>query len=105
MTNFNWLNEDNGEIKVSRNQPPGNYLLVDSVNTGYIDQYGQTLFVPSTLDGVMDWWIDMGHFATHINRVSKTTIMISGAGEYSKSWLRRYFFVRDIDGDLVVSYT
>ncbi|MDC0623691.1 hypothetical protein OAO86_01000 [Euryarchaeota archaeon] len=100
-----WVNELDGEIKSSKKDPGEDWMLIESVNTGHTGYDGQTLFVPSVLEGVIDWWIGLGHFATDINRVSKTKIIISGAGEFSNSWIRRYFFVKDKDGDLVVSYT
>ena len=103
-SNFVWLNEDNGEIKVSRNQPPGNYVLVDSVNTGYKDASGKTIVVPSTLDGVMDWWISIGKSSEDLNQKDSTTLIIKNGGSYSKDWIRRYFFVKDKDGDLIISY-
>ena len=103
-SNFVWLNEDNGEIKVSRNQPPGNYVLIENVNTGYKDTSGKTIIVPSTLDGVMDWWISIGKSSTDLNKKDSTTLIIKNGGSYSKDWIRRYFFVKDKDGDLIISY-
>jgi hypothetical protein len=102
---YEWVNELDGEIKSSKKDPGEDWMLIESVNTGHTGDDGEILFVPSVLEGVIDWWIGLGHFATDINRVSKTKIIISGAGEFSNSWIRRYFFVKDKDGDLVVSYT
>jgi hypothetical protein len=79
-------------------------MLIESVNTGDTGEDGEILFVPSVLEGVSDWWIGLGNSESDIDQVSKTKIIISGAGEYSKSWLRRYFFVKDKEGDLVISY-
>ena len=103
-SNFVWLNEDNGEIKVSRNQPPGNYVLIENVNTGYKDTSGKTIIVPSTLDGVMDWWTSIGKSSEDLNQKDSTTLVIKNGGSYSKDWIRRYFFVKDKDGDLIISY-
>jgi len=103
-SNFVWLNEDNGEIKVSRNQPPGNYVLIENVNTGYKDTSGKTIVVPSTLDGVMDWWTSIGKSSEDLNQKDSTTLVIKNGGSYSKDWIRRYFFVKDKDGDLIISY-
>ena len=103
-SNFVWLNEDNGEIKVSRNQPPGNYVLIENVNTGYKDTSGKTIIVPSTLDGVMDWWTSIGKSSIDLNKKDSTTLIIKNGGSYSKDWIRRYFFVKDKDGDLIISY-
>jgi len=103
-SNFVWLNEDNGEIKVSRNQPSGNYVLIESVNTGYKDESGKPVIVPSTLDGVMDWWISIGKSSEDLNKKDNTTLIIKNGGSYSKDWIRRYFFVKDKDGDLIISY-
>ncbi len=99
-----WVNEVNGEIKLSQNSPGESWMLIESVNTGDIGADGEILFVPSMLEGAIDWWIGLGNSDSDINRFSKTKIIISGAGDYSKSWLRRYFFVKDKDGDLVISY-
>ena len=103
-SNFVWLNEDNGEIKVSRNQPPGNYVLIENVNTGYKDTSGKTIIVPSTLDGVMDWWTSIGKSSEDLNQKDSTTLVIKNGGSYTKDWIRRYFFVKDKDGDLIISY-
>ena len=103
-SNFVWLNEDNGEIKVSRNQPPGNYVLIENVNTGYKDTSGKTIIVPSTLDGLMDWWTSIGKSSEDLNQKDSTTLVIKNGGSYSKDWIRRYFFVKDKDGDLIISY-
>ena len=99
-----WVNEIDGEIKLSKNSPGDAWMLIESVNTGDIGADGEILFVPSVLEGVKDWWIGIGHSDSDINTLSKTKIIISGAGDYSKSWLRRYFFVKDKDGNLVISY-
>ncbi len=98
-----WVNEVNGEIKLSKNSPGDEWILIESVNTGVIKD-GEILFVPSYLEGAVDWWIGLGNSESDIKRLSKTKIIISGAGDFSKSWLRRYFFVKDKDGDLVISY-
>lgn len=100
-----WVNEDTGEIKLSKNHPGGDqWVWIDSVNTGDVDADGKTLFVPSVLEGAIDWWVGLGNPRSDIMQVSKTKIIISGAGDYSKSWLRRYFFVKDKSGDLIISY-
>ena len=99
-----WVNEIDGEIKLSKNSPGDAWMLIESVNTGDIGADGEILFVPSVLEGVKDWWIGLGHSDSDINTLSKTKIIIAGAGDYSKSWLRRYFFVKDKDGNLVISY-
>jgi len=99
-----WVNEDDGSIKISRNQPGDNYVLVESVNTGYKQQNGKTIFVPSTLDGVADWWMSIGKSRLDLDRKDNTTLIIKNGGMYSKDWIRRYFFVKDKDGDLIVSY-
>jgi len=98
-----WVSEVNGEIKLSKNSPGDEWILIESVNTGVVKN-GEILFVPSYLEGAIDWWIGLGNSESDIKRVSKTKIIISGAGDFSKSWLRRYFFVKDKDGDLVISY-
>lgn len=98
-----WVSEVNGEIKLSKNSPGDEWILIESVNTGVVKD-GEILFVPSYLEGAVDWWIGLGNSESDIKRVSKTKIIISGAGDFSKSWLRRYFFVKDKDGDLVISY-
>lgn len=99
-----WVNEDDGSIKISRTQPGDNYVLVESVNTGYKQQNGKTIFVPSTLDGVADWWMSIGKSRLDLDRKDNTTLVIKNGGMYSKDWIRRYFFVKDKDGDLIVSY-
>jgi hypothetical protein len=99
-----WVNEDDGSIKISRTQPGDNYVLVESVNTGYKQQNGKTIFVPSTLDGVADWWMSIGKSRLRLDRKDNTTLVIKNGGMYSKDWIRRYFFVKDKDGDLIVSY-
>jgi len=99
-----WVNEDDGSIKISRTQPGDNYVLVESVNTGYKEQTGKTIFVPSTLDGVADWWISIGKSRLDLDRKDNTTLVIKNGGMYSKDWIRRYFFVKDKDGDLIISY-
>ena len=99
-----WVNEGDGEIKLSKNSPGEEWMLIESVNTGHKGEDGEILFVPSVLEGVSDWWVGLGNPDSDINRISKTKIIISGAGEFSKSWLRRYFFVKDKEGDLVISY-
>jgi len=99
-----WVNEDDGSIKISRTQPGDNYVLVESVNTGYKEQTGKTIFVPSTLDGVADWWISIGKSRLDLDRKDNTTLVIKNGGIYSKDWIRRYFFVKDKDGDLIISY-
>ena len=99
-----WINEVDGEIKLSKNSPGEDWLLIESVNTGDNGVDGEILFVPNVLEGVRDWWIGLGNSDSDITHISKTKIIISGAGEYSKSWLRRCFFVKDKDGDLVISY-
>lgn len=99
-----WVNEDDGEIKLSKNSPGEDWMLIESVNTGHTGDDGEILFVPSVLEGAIDWWTGLGNPDSDITRVSKTKIIIAGAGDYSKSWLRRYFFVKDKDGDLVISY-
>ncbi len=98
-----WVSEVDGEIKLSKNSPGDEWILIESVNTGVIKD-GEILFVPSYLEGAVDWWIGLGNSESDIKRLSKTKIIISGAGDFSKSWLRRYFFVKDKDGDLVISY-
>jgi len=98
-----WVSEVDGEIKLSKNSPGDEWILIESVNTGVIKD-GEILFVPSYLEGAVDWWIGLGNSESDIKRISKTKIIISGAGDFSKSWLRRYFFVKDKDGDLVISY-
>jgi len=99
-----WVSEITGEIKLSKNSPGEDWMLIESVNTGDTGEDGEILFVPSVLEGVRDWWIGLGNPESDLDQVSKTKIIISGAGEYSKSWLRRYFFVKDKEGDLVISY-
>jgi hypothetical protein len=99
-----WVNEVDGEIKLSKNSPGEDWMFIESVNTGDKGVDGEILFVPNVLEGVRDWWVGLGNSDSDINHISKTKIIISGAGEYSKSWLRRCFFVKDKDGDLVISY-
>jgi hypothetical protein len=99
-----WVSEVNGDIKLSKKSPGEDWLLIESVNTGHTGDDGEILFVPSVLEGAIDWWIGLGNSDSDIKRVSKTKIIISGAGDFSKSWLRRYFFVKDKAGDLVISY-
>lgn len=99
-----WVSEVSGNIKLSKNRPGEDWMLIESVNTGHTGDDGEILFVPSVLEGVEDWWKGLGNSDSDIKRVSKTKIIISGAGVFSKSWLRRYFFVKDKDGDLVISY-
>ena len=98
------MSEVNGDIKLSKKSPGEDWLLIESVNTGHTGDDGEILFVPSVLEGAIDWWIGLGNSDSDIKRVSKTKIIISGAGDFSKSWLRRYFFVKDKAGDLVISY-
>jgi hypothetical protein len=99
-----WVNEVTGEISLSKNSPGDDWFSPISINTGFYDEYGESILVPSVLEGAIDWWTAIGNSESDITRVSKTKIIISGAGEYSKSWLRRCFFVKDQDGDLVISY-
>ena len=81
-----WVSEITGEIKLSKNSPGEDWMLIESVNTGDTGEAGEILFVPSVLEGVSDWWIGLGNSESDIDQVSKTKIIISGAGEYSKSW-------------------
>lgn|GEM_PF-3551243 len=99
-----WVSEVTGEIKLSKKSPGVDWMLIQGVNTGDTGSDGEILFVPNVLEGVIDWWIGLGNSDSDIKRVSKTKIIISGAGEFTKSWLHRYFFVKDKDGDLVISY-
>ena len=99
-----WVSEVNGNIKLSKNSPGEDWMLIESVNTGDTGDDGKILFVPNILDGAIEWWIGLGNSESDIKRVSNTKIIISGAGDYSKSWLRRCFFVKDKAGDLVISY-
>ena len=106
-----YVNVLDGEIKsFEKGEEPGYYdedwYWVTGVGTGDVGFDGTVLAVVNTIEGVIDWWIGLGHFATDINRVSKTKIIISGAGKFiNSSFLGRLMYAKDIDGDLVVSYT